>query len=492
MTKDFYRILGVKESASVDEIRERWIAFVHDLHPDRAKELSKDDQDRLKEINEAYDVLKHSSSRVEYDLKKVYTKRKKRYSNRRLVPLVVLIVLVAMGALILYRSLGRAPLSTDKIAASKSAVASEPGRQGKDRADVPGGHHSVVSDRVAEPRQFPSIGAPANAAAGVSAPREETATSKPGSVRRPDPPKKPASRSSDRVSRHGQKGGWIRSSREVGPVRPDRGIAAQRAGAAQSEVRNTSLRELAPKESGSSKAPESILESTNLTEPSQIKLSALQSVKVMERSEVQQGGTEPVAEWSRPTIQEEVPLGLPNITEAARSQPPLPAPSRAQLGPGAAAPEDPYNKKLIVSYPYGRLPVLATRTSEEKTEKGVMAKEADIRDFFIAYRGTYRKKDTGAFLNLFSAGAVQNGRQTIADIRRTYEAFFNESQDLQFQLRELIMEIYQNAAEVRANYRVDQFLKNGGTKIWKGPIRWVLVRENGNLKVLSLDYEYIK
>jgi hypothetical protein len=52
------------------------------------------------------------------------------------------------------------------------------------------------------------------------------------------------------------------------------------------------------------------------------------------------------------------------------------------------------------------------------------------------------------------------------------------------------IEIYQNGVEVRARYKLDQLLKKGGErKTWIGNIRWGLVKENGILKISSLDYQ---
>lgn len=51
------------------------------------------------------------------------------------------------------------------------------------------------------------------------------------------------------------------------------------------------------------------------------------------------------------------------------------------------------------------------------------------------------------------------------------------------------IEIYQNVVEVRARYKLDQILaKQESEKIWRGDIRWVLIREGGALKIISLDY----
>jgi curved DNA-binding protein len=54
--KDYYKILGVNQDASEEKIRERWLELVKHHHPD----LESGDvvDDRIKEINEAYQVLK--------------------------------------------------------------------------------------------------------------------------------------------------------------------------------------------------------------------------------------------------------------------------------------------------------------------------------------------------------------------------------------------------------------------------------------------------
>jgi hypothetical protein len=55
------------------------------------------------------------------------------------------------------------------------------------------------------------------------------------------------------------------------------------------------------------------------------------------------------------------------------------------------------------------------------------------------------------------------------------------------------IEIYQNAAEVKARYSVNQVLKKGEEKrVLKGSGRWVLIKENGLLKILSIDYKHEK
>lgn len=63
--KDFYEILGVSKGASADEIKKAYRKLALQYHPDRSKE--KGDEDRFKEIGEAYSVLKDAAKRAEYD-----------------------------------------------------------------------------------------------------------------------------------------------------------------------------------------------------------------------------------------------------------------------------------------------------------------------------------------------------------------------------------------------------------------------------------------
>jgi hypothetical protein len=53
------------------------------------------------------------------------------------------------------------------------------------------------------------------------------------------------------------------------------------------------------------------------------------------------------------------------------------------------------------------------------------------------------------------------------------------------------IEIYQNAVEAKARYEIEQLMKIGGEKkVWRGQIRWILGKEDGVLKILSLDYQH--
>ena len=125
-----------------------------------------------------------------------------------------------------------------------------------------------------------------------------------------------------------------------------------------------------------------------------------------------------------------------------------------------------------------------------KTSSPLLASKEEVHQFFTTYRDRYDQKDINGFLSLFSSKAIQNQKDGLESIRADYAHFFERSLTLRYQIEEMKMEIYQNAVEVKAFYQIDQILnKSGEKKILKGNIRWVLGKENGVLKIISLDYQ---
>ena len=63
MSNDYYNILGVSKGASDDEIKKAYRKLAHQHHPDKAG----GNEQKFKEINEAYQVLSDKSKRAQYD-----------------------------------------------------------------------------------------------------------------------------------------------------------------------------------------------------------------------------------------------------------------------------------------------------------------------------------------------------------------------------------------------------------------------------------------
>jgi curved DNA-binding protein len=63
--KDYYKIMGVARDASQDEIRRVYRRLARKFHPDVSKEANA--EERFKEVQEAYEVLKDPEKRAAYD-----------------------------------------------------------------------------------------------------------------------------------------------------------------------------------------------------------------------------------------------------------------------------------------------------------------------------------------------------------------------------------------------------------------------------------------
>lgn len=66
--KDFYKILGVNEGASIDEIKKVYRQLAMKYHPDRNQSNKKEAEEKFKEISEAFYVLSDQKRRQEYDM----------------------------------------------------------------------------------------------------------------------------------------------------------------------------------------------------------------------------------------------------------------------------------------------------------------------------------------------------------------------------------------------------------------------------------------
>ena len=68
--KDYYRILGVPENASQEDIKNAFRKLAFKYHPDKNPGNEKQAEEKFKEINEAYSILGEAGKRQQYDFAK--------------------------------------------------------------------------------------------------------------------------------------------------------------------------------------------------------------------------------------------------------------------------------------------------------------------------------------------------------------------------------------------------------------------------------------
>jgi len=425
--KDYYKILGVEEEASEEEIRARWIELAKSFHPDLRK--NRENEEKIKEINEAYEVLKDYSKRMDYDLERALKRslikkalgRKERRINiqKIIIPAAILVLFLVIGVVVLRWSHVAKP--------PKSEVLYKIDRELEKKAAsqiLPAKPESKVIGEKEVPKKIKEA-MPQEAAKIVSIPSPPIPSVREEPKRKEEP------------------------AREILP---------------KSEVPVNVGKEI-PKEI----RKEIPQERTKIASaPSSPSLSPAE--KESKRKD------EPAPQVvTKPEIPVKVDKKVPKET------------TKVTLQPGEKLQSKTKEEKEV--------PKEAGKVTSQESAKSVpppplLAKEEEVRQFFLNYINRYNRKDIDGFLSFFSSKAIQNQKEGFEGIRKIYTNFFDQSEGLTYRLEDTKIEIYQNTVEVKARFKVDQKLKRRGEeKIWKGNIRWVLVKEDGVLKIITLDYQ---
>lgn len=382
--KDYYKILGVKRNASEEEIREHWVKLVRKHHPDQQMKGVTEDK-RIKEINEAYDTLKYSSTRVKYDLKMAYDRQGRRFHTKKVIlPASILIIFVVVG------------LSFFK----KSQVAMNPKEIERVQETKPAAIEPLIA--------FPSVAE--------------------GKLNSDEKPSK--------------------TLKSEMPVKVKKNV--------RKEMSQVVVQENA----------------------------SIVSKEVLKVEETRVAIQEPSVVRAHTVVQSETPVDSSSYA-AAGKQFENEIYQRDQIDQ-----KDQIDQRDQINERDVPFPIKVELQAVQFKPPSLIATEEDVRKFFANYIKRYNQKDLDGFLSLFSPKAVQNRQDGLERIRKIYANFFNQSQEIDYHMNDIKAEIYQNGVEVKARYELLQILKKGGgNKIWRGDIRWTLLKEDGTLKILSLDYQ---
>lgn len=509
--KEYYKILGVKKSASEEEIRARWIKLMRKLHPDRVGDESANSQ-RIREINEAYEILKYSSTRLKYDLKRAYDRRKRRsHILKWALPTSLVIVPVILGSIYLYVKMPKGSVPSKGVTENGTDQTNQMNQQDQTGPPSVGKNPSPIEETLPalEPKPSAKIAKMLSKEASRETPKEvsqktpkEAGKETPEEVRDETPKKIKKGIPKEKVKVLPP----VIEPPLASPVRAERELRSKEKESAQAVLKSEMPVEIAKAVSRevnrevsipSPSAPREELGQrqrppTQAIPKSEIPVPA-ERVALKEASQVapqEMARIAPQTDQIRPEVSSTLPPrestdgAVPKRIDSVDAKGPIDP--KTQLTQQRI---DPIDAKA----PSMQLPQRSVGAADRVSAKSSIAEEEEVRQFFAKYVERYIQKDLDGFLSFFSSKVVQNQKEGLDEIRKIYANFFNQPQQLQYQLGDLKIEIHQNTVEAKARYEASQMLKKRGEKkVWRGPIRWTLVKENGALKILSLDYQYEK
>lgn len=416
--KDYYKILDLEEEATEAEVQARWIELINRYQPDLGK--TKEAEEKINEINEAYEVLKNKSTRLEYDLEKTFKKEgyrkalsleEKRMKIQKIKLFSGILVFLFIVVLVMMRlfHVARSPKS-EVVYQIDKVLEKKPASQISSVKTV-----SKVHGEKEVPKEIKNEVMPQESKETVSiSPQRSPSVVEWELKQKEEPAQKILPKSEMLVKKEGSKDITKEVPKEV-----------------PKEVQKEDSKEV----TGVTPYPKE-----NLT------------IKREEEKKV-------AKEMSKVIPQESDQMDKPKTA-------------------------------VIEPQPVQKQEISVKDEKVVPSPRPLLANEEEVKRFFSNYIDRYNRKDIGGFLSFFSSKAVQNQKDGLEGLRIIYTKFFDQSQELLYHLEDMKIMIYENGADVRARFRVDQKLKKeGGKKIWKGNIHWVLIKEEGSLKISSLDYQ---
>jgi len=508
--KDYYQILGIGDRASQEEIHDRWAELTKPFHPGSEGGMEKNE--RMNEVNEAYQILKAPNLKFEYDLRRNYKRSVLRHladcREKRKIRIKKMAsyggacaIFLAVGSFIFLSEAPWVSKEAGKIGAPNGtqSVGIHLSLESEDRRESGKPENQFIakmvppdptrSESVEEPWDSPAASGPEMGSRSEPIRRESAAAAK--------EPEKPDG--AERIA-------LLEPSRPGIPVESQESPIAYPLGVDRKS-------DLKKEDSGIGiKEPEGPDESAKvapLKPKEKVTPEVTKEPPVVSDPEVQKR-SEPIREASvaagkKP--EERSPSAKVALVEPSRKVAPREPRESAAAAPLAVQKRSEPAKEIPDSAP--KLPALSAREAKAvpmQPKKTVIpeaaktptsslvlpatSRESEVREFLTRYTDRYNQKDIDAFISFFSPKAVQNQKDDLEKIRKVYTAFFQQNEELRYKVRNVKIEPYKDGFQVMADYELEGVLKKGKEKkVWRGQVRWVLIEEKGGLKVLSLDYQ---
>jgi uncharacterized protein YxeA len=122
-------------------------------------------------------------------------------------------------------------------------------------------------------------------------------------------------------------------------------------------------------------------------------------------------------------------------------------------------------------------------------ESSPAVKEEEVRQFIDEYKDRFMKMEIDGFMALFLKDATENRMLPYADIEEAYRRTVSISQSISFQVEIYTIQTYSQSAFVSGRYEIIQTFKGiWRRRAFRGDIQWVLVQENGSLRIKEINY----
>ncbi len=118
--------------------------------------------------------------------------------------------------------------------------------------------------------------------------------------------------------------------------------------------------------------------------------------------------------------------------------------------------------------------------------------ETEVRQFIGQYIERFQGMNLDGLMALFSKEVVENRKWGYNDMREAYRKTFDATKEFAYNLKIQTVQTYTRSALVTGRYEIIQTLKEvkegSITKIYRGNIQWDLIRDDGGLKILRVNY----
>ncbi|HAM51443.1 MAG TPA: hypothetical protein DCP92_12425 [Nitrospiraceae bacterium] len=112
--------------------------------------------------------------------------------------------------------------------------------------------------------------------------------------------------------------------------------------------------------------------------------------------------------------------------------------------------------------------------------------ESEVYLFLSIYINAYEKGSMQEFLSLFSKAAIEENGQHYDEMRRAYQKNFI-SKGYKYTVKNIQIREKGDTIIVNGVYHTEKM--DGTEKAFKGDIRWILTREEGDFKIARVDYD---